>query len=98
MLLVPDDVRLRQASRALDSLTLLGFLALEGDAARGDATGQVWRTPSGPVPLSLREVLDYVRPGGKCPPGRRLAANPFPHAWTWTPPETRFRPACCPFC
>ena len=69
LLLVPDDVRLRQASRALDSLTLLGFLALEGDAARGDATGQVWRTPSGPVPLSLREVLDYVRPGGELPAG-----------------------------
>ena len=29
LLLVPDDVRLRQASRALDSLPLLGFLALE---------------------------------------------------------------------
>ena len=30
LLLVPDDVRLRQGSRALDSLPLLGFLALEG--------------------------------------------------------------------
>ena len=29
LLLAPDDVRLRQASRALDSLPLLGFLALE---------------------------------------------------------------------
>ena len=67
LLLTPDDVRLRQASRALDSLPLLGFLALEGDAARADAAGQVWRTPSGPVPLSLREVLDYVRPGGELP-------------------------------
>ena len=70
LLLVPDDVRLRQASRALDSLPLLGFLALEGDAAREDAAGrQVWRTPSAPVPLSLREVLDYVRPGGELPAG-----------------------------
>ena len=67
LLLVPDDVRLRQASRALDSLPLLGFLACEGDAARGDAGAQVWRTPSAPVPLSLREVLDYVRPGGELP-------------------------------
>ncbi len=67
LLLTPDDVRLRQASRALDSLPLLGFLAREGDAARGDAGSQVWRTPSGPVPLSLREVLDYVRPGGELP-------------------------------
>ena len=69
LLLVPDDVRLRQASRALDSLPLLGFLAREGDAARGDAGSQVWRTPSGPVPLSLREVLDYARPGGELPAG-----------------------------
>ena len=69
LLLAPDDVRLRQASRALDSLPLLGFLALEDDAARGDAGSQVWRTPSGPVPLSLREVLDYVRPGGELPAG-----------------------------
>ena len=69
LLLAPDDVRLRQASRALDSLPLLGFLALEDDAARGDAAGQVWRTPSGPVPLSLREVLDYLRPGGELPAG-----------------------------
>ena len=69
LLLVPDDVRLRQASRALDSLPLLGFLACEGDAARGDAGSQVWRTPSAPVPLSLREVLDYARPGGELPAG-----------------------------
>ena len=67
LLLTPDNVRLRQASRALDSLPLLGFLACEGDAARGDAGSQVWRTPSAPVPLSLREVLDYVRPGGELP-------------------------------
>ena len=69
LLLAPDEIRLRQASRALDSLPLLGFLALERDAARGEAAGQVWRTPSGPVPLSLREVLDYVRPGGELPAG-----------------------------
>ena len=69
LLLTPDDVRLRQASRALDSLPLLGFLACEGDAARGDAGSHAWRTPSAPVPLSLREVLDYVRPGGELPAG-----------------------------
>ena len=69
VLLVPDDVRLRQVGRALDSLPLLGFLALEGDAARGDAGSQVWCMPSGPVPLSLREVLDYVGPGGELPAG-----------------------------
>ena len=69
LLLAPDDVRLRQAGRALDSLPLLGFLACQGDAARGDAGSQIWRTPSGPVPLCLQEVLGYVRPGGKLPAG-----------------------------
>ena len=69
LLLAPDNARLRQAGRALDSLPLLGFLALEGDAARGGANSHVWRTPSAPVPLSLREVLDYVRPGGELPAG-----------------------------
>ena len=69
LLLAPDDVRLRQASRALDSLPLLGFLAREEDAARGGAGSQVWRAPSGPVPLCLREVLEYVRPGGELPAG-----------------------------
>ena len=69
LLLAPDEIRLRQASRALDSLPLLGLLALERDAARGEAAGQVWRTPSGPVPLCLREVLDYVRPGGELSAG-----------------------------
>ena len=69
LLLAPDEIRLRQASRALDSLPLLGFLALEGEAARANANSQVWRTPSGPVPLSLGEVLDYVRPGGELPAG-----------------------------
>ena len=29
--------------------------------------GKTWRTPSAPVPLSLREVLDYVRPRGELP-------------------------------
>ena len=69
LLLAPDEVRLRQVGRALDSLPLLAFLALEGEAARANANSQVWRTPSGPVPLSLRELLDYVRPGGELPAG-----------------------------
>ncbi len=78
LLLVPDEVRLRQVSRMLDNLPLLGFLALEGDAARADAAGQVWRTPSGPVPLSLREVLDYVRPGGELPAGTPSRRDSLP--------------------
>ena len=67
LLLAPDEVRLRQVSRMLDNLPLLGFLALEGDAARADSGSQVWRTPGGPVPLDLGEVLSYVPSGGDLP-------------------------------
>ena len=78
LLLAPDEVRQRQASRALDSLPLLGFLACEGDAARGYAGFQIWRTLSGPVPLSLREVLDYVRPVGELPAATRPRRESLP--------------------
>jgi len=67
LLLVPDEVRLRQAARLLDSLPLPGFLALEEDAARAGAGSRVWRGPSGSPPLSLREALALVRPGGELP-------------------------------
>ena len=80
LLLAPDEIRLRQARRLLDAAPFVGFLALERDAARAGAGSQVWRTPSGAVPLSLREVLAYTRSGGELPyepPPRRskLPAN-----------------------
>ena len=80
LLLVPDEIRLRQARRLLDAASFVGFLALEQDAAKAWAGSPVWRTPSGGVPLSLREVLAYARSGGELPyepPPRRfkLPAN-----------------------
>ena len=67
LLLVPDEVRLRQVSRMLDTLPLLGFLALEGDAATAGAGSRIWRAPASPVPLDLGEVLGYVPSGGELP-------------------------------
>ena len=67
LLLVPDEVRLRQVSRMLDTLPLLGFLALEGDAATAGAASRIWRAPASPVPLDLGEVLGYVPSGGELP-------------------------------
>ena len=67
LIIVPDQVRLRQAARLLDSLPLLGFLALEGDAARAGAGSPVWRGSPGSAPLSLREVVALVNPFGELP-------------------------------
>ena len=67
LLLLPDQVRLRQVARMLDSLPLPGFLALEHEAARAGAGSPVWRGTSGLAPLSLREALALVRPGGELP-------------------------------
>ena len=67
LLLVPDEIRLRQARRLLDAAPFVGFLALEEDAAKAGAGSQVWRTPSGGVPLGLSEVLAYAPSGGELP-------------------------------
>ena len=67
LLLAPDEVRLRQVSRMLDTLPLLGFLALEGDAARAGAGSRIWRAPASPVPLDLGEILGYLPSGGELP-------------------------------
>ena len=77
LLLTPDEVRLRQVSRMLDSLPLLGFLALECDAARADAGSRIWRGAASPVPLDLAEALACVPAGGELPrmsPAQRESA------------------------
>lgn len=65
LLLVPDEVRLRQARRLARGMPFICFLALERDAAESDSEDDVWRTPTGSVLLSLRETLSYARPGGE---------------------------------
>ncbi len=65
LLLVPDEVRFRQARRLLRSTQLACFIALERDAARESGESPIWRTPSGGPALSLKEALRYVRPEGQ---------------------------------
>ena len=76
LVLVPDEVRFRQARRLLRGTHTVCFLALERDAAQSSSEAQVWRTPSGSPRLSLREALSYVRPEGhwavERPPRRNL--------------------------
>ena len=91
LLLVPDEIRLRQTRRLLDAAPFVAFLALEEDAVRAGADSPVWRTPSGGVPLSLEEVLAYTCSHGELshePPPRRpsLPASIDPvEAWPVIP-------------
>ncbi len=80
LLLAPGQVRLRQVSRMLDSLPLLGFLAQEGDAAPAESEARIWQTPASQVPMNLAEVLEYVPTGGALPetgPVRREAVPAY---------------------
>ena len=65
LLLVPDEVRFRQARRLLRSTQIACFIALERDAARESGESPIWRTPSGGPALSLKEALRYVRHEGQ---------------------------------
>ena len=62
LMLLPDEVRLRQARRLATALPGPVFLALERDAATAGAGAVVWRTPSGPKPLDLATALNHTRP------------------------------------
>ena len=62
LMLLPDEVRLRQARRLAAALPTPVFLALEGDAASAGAGVSVWRTPSGPAALDLATALDHTGP------------------------------------
>ena len=92
LMLLPDEVRLRQARRLATALPTAVFLALESDAAcRGGAA--IWRTPSGPAPLDLQTALAHTDPPRSWPlrrPPQR--ASPCPIPWAATPT------ACCRHC
>ena len=60
LMLLPDEVRLRQARRLAAALPGPVFLALESDAASAGAA--VWRTPSGAAPLDLQTALTHTGP------------------------------------
>ena len=62
LMLLPDEVRLRQTRRLAAALPGPVFLALEGDAACAGAGAAVWRTPSGSAPLDLQTALTRTDP------------------------------------
>ncbi len=62
LMLLPDEVRLRQARRLAAALPGPVFLALEADAASAGAGAAVWRTPSVAAPLDLATALAHNGP------------------------------------
>ena len=65
LMLMPDEVRLRQAPRALTGSHVSAVLALERDVAWAGPSEPVWRLPSVAADLDLRNVLSsYLEPGG----------------------------------
>ena len=62
LMLLPDEVRLRQARRLAAALPGPVFLALESNAASAGARAAVWRTPSGATPLDLSTALAHTGP------------------------------------
>ena len=67
LVLVPDDMKLRQARRMLSGVSFSAYLALERDAALAEVDAAVWRVSSGNSALDLRYVLDRLPPGGDLP-------------------------------
>ena len=81
LMLLPDEVRLRQARRLAAALPGPVFLALESDAASAGAGAPVWRTPSGPAPLDLQTALAHTGPPRSWPlrrPPQRAALPDAP--------------------
>ena len=72
--LMPDEARLRQARRLLARYPGPVYLTLERDAPRLLADDRVWHGTSASTPLSLREIMAHLRPGGTLP---------------WEPPSSR---------
>ena len=95
LVLVPDEVRFRQARRLLRGMPFICFMALEGVATQPSSESRIWRAPSGGARLSLRDVLEYLRPEGQWAvervpqrslPPRALAARPETREPDWLLP------------
>ena len=67
LVLLPDEVRLRQARRMLAGASFPVFLALERDAALAGLDSPVWRPPSVAAALDLRYALSRLDRGGGLP-------------------------------
>ncbi|MCY3505361.1 MAG: replication-relaxation family protein [Chloroflexi bacterium] len=80
LLVVPDEIRLRHTGRLMAGASAITFLALERDVAASGADARLWRSRSGPTPLSLREVLAHAGGGRSWPRERPLRRLTPPQA------------------
>lgn len=80
LLLMPDEVRLRQARRLLRDAPFIAYLALERDAAAVGPEAPVWRASTGTALLDLRAALDRTGPPGPWPSEQPLARAYLPDA------------------
>ena len=67
LIIIPDEVRLRQARVLLARSPIPVYLALEEDVARADGVLGMWRLPTGAARLDLRTALSYVEMKGDVP-------------------------------
>ena len=67
LMLMPDEVRLIHARRALGGSHVPALLALERDAVWAGPQDPVWRVPSVSADLDLRYILSYVDRSGELP-------------------------------
>ena len=79
LVIAPDSVRLRRASRLLARVPVPTFLALEREVAHSSEDDAVWRMPSVSSPIGLRYAMSLVRRRGGLPveprPSRALVPD-----------------------
>ena len=78
LILLPDEVRLRQARRMLAGAGFPVFLALERAAALAGPDSPIWNSPSIAAGLDLRYVLSRLDRGGGLPVEARSARAALP--------------------
>ena len=78
LLLMPDEVTLRQARRLLRDAPFIAYLALEVDAAAAGPEEPVWRASTGTALLDLHAALDRTGPPGPCPSEQPLIRASLP--------------------
>ena len=80
LLLMSDEVTLRQTRRLLRDAPFIAYLALERDAATAGTEAPVWRASTGTALLDLRTALDRTGPPGQCPSEQPPARASLPGA------------------